>query len=264
MKNNFTLLVSPQKLLICLILCLNLASFVSAQTNEKPKPLPYFAGTVGVNNNGISIVPSFSLGKPAVQFILTMGKNRFSIDPDLRFSLAGKPWSFLFWGRYQWIRREKFKFSTGAHLGLNYKTSVFPINGDTSAYTVARRYLAGEFFPRFALTKKITVGTYYLYSHGLDAGTIRNTHFITLFTHFSNLNLSKKYFLSLSPQLYYLKLDQNDGYYLTSSFTIGRKNFPLSISAILNKVIKTHIAGKNLVWNVSLVYSFHKNYTESK
>ena len=72
---------------------------------DSSKTIRHFSGSVAVTNNGISIVPSFSLGKPAVAFNFSMGKNRFSFEPDLRFSLAGKPWSFLFWSRYHLIKK---------------------------------------------------------------------------------------------------------------------------------------------------------------
>ena len=71
--------------------------------------------------------------------------------------------------------------------------------------------------------------------------------------------------MKVNPQLYYLKLDAQDGFYYTSSFTVAKKNFPLSVSAIINKEIKSNIKGsKNLIWNVSLVYAFNKNYVSHK
>jgi len=151
--------------------------------------------------------------------------------------------------------------NTGAHLGLNFKTSVLPLNGDSTEITVARRYLAGELFPRFLLSKNISVGIYYLVSHGLDPGTIRNTNFLTLNFGFSNIKLSDQFFMRIYPQFYYLKLDAQDGFYFTSAFTIAKKNFPLFISAIINKTITSNITGnKNFVWNPSLNYSFFKKY----
>jgi hypothetical protein len=71
--------------------------------------------------------------------------------------------------------------------------------------------------------------------------------------------------MKLNPQIYYLKLDRQDGFYFTSSLTLAKKNFPLIIQSTINKIIDTHIAGsKNILWNVSLVYSFNKNYVSRK
>lgn len=244
---------------------LHLTHFSFSQTADSAKVVSTFSGALSATNNGISIVPSFSLDKPAAIFMLSMARKRFSFDPDLRFSLAGKPWSFLFGGRYKIVTTDKFQMNVGTHLGLNYRTAVLPINGDTGETTITRRYLAGELFPRYTLTKHIGVGIYYLYSHGLDAGTIGNTHFLAFHTNFSNLKLSKQFSLKVNPQLYYLKLDDEDGVFVTSTFTLAKKNFPLSLSAIINKTIRTHITGsKNFIWNVSLVYTFHKKYVENK
>ena len=69
--------------------------------------------------------------------------------------------------------------------------------------------------------------------------------------------------MKVNPQFYYLKLDDEDGFYFTSSMTLVKKNFPLSVSAIINKVIQTNItASENFVWNASLVYSFNKKYSK--
>lgn len=253
-----------QKTTISLVIILLMRTHVSfSQKADSAKSIRYFSGSVSVTNNGISIVPSFSLGKPAAIFNLSMGKNRFSFEQDLRFSLAGKPWSFLFWGRYKLVNNDRFQMSAGTHLGLNFKTSVLPINRDSSEVTVTRRYLAGELFPRYLLTKNTSIGIYYLYSHGIDAGTIKHTNFLTLNTNFSNIKLSDQFFMKVNPQFYYLKLDDEDGFYFTSSMTLVKKNFPLSVSAIINKVIQTNItASENFVWNASLVYSFNKKYSK--
>ena len=234
-----------------------------SQKADSTKRTSYVFGSLSVTNNGISIVPSFSLGKPAFVFIGGIGKNRFSFEPDIRFSLAGKPWSFIFWARYSVIAKEKFQMSAGSHLGLNFITSVMPINGDSSETTVARRYLAADLSPRYLITKNIAVGIYYLYSHGLDAGTIKNTNFITLNANFANIRLSNQFFMRINPQFFYLKLDAEDGFYITSSFTLAKKNFPLYVSSVINKTINSNITGnKNFTWNMSLTYFFYNKYSK--
>ena len=68
--------------------------------------------------------------------------------------------------------------------------------------------------------------------------------------------LTEDYFLNISPSVYYLKLDQNDGFYTTATVNFKNKDFPLSLQTIFNQRIKSNIISDNLVWNVSLVYSF--------
>jgi hypothetical protein len=248
-------------LLVFVLLLLAHSTF--SQKTDSTKSITHVSGSVSVTNNGISIVPTFSLDKPAAIFILSARKNRFSFDPDLRFSLSGKPWGFLFWARYKLSDNDKFQMSAGTHLGLNYRGTVLPINGDSSEVNIVRRYLAAELFPRVSLTKNISVGIYYLYSHGLDEGTIGNTHFVTFNANFSNIKLSDQFFIHVNPQFYYLKLDAEDGIFLTSTLTMAKKNFPFSISATINKRIESNITGsKNFIWNTSLVYSFSKKYVK--
>ena len=91
---------------------------------------------------------------------------------------------------------------------------------------------------------------------GLD-NTAKTSNFLTFNTVLSNIKLTKNYYLKIIPQVYYLKMDKDDGYYATSSFTLSNKNYPFSLSSIINKVIKTEISGsKSFNWNLSLIYSF--------
>ena len=91
---------------------------------------------------------------------------------------------------------------------------------------------------------------------GLD-NTAKTSNFLTFNAILSNVKLTKNYYLRIIPQVYYLKMDEKDGYYVTSSFTLSNKNHPFSLSSIINKVIKTEMSGsKNFNWNLSLIYSF--------
>lgn len=250
---------TKQRFLLFILTTASLSCF--PQAKDSAKSVLYFSGAITVTNNGISIVPSFSLDKPAAQFNLALGKKRLSFEPDIRFSLAGKPWSMLFWGRYKVVTSSKFNMNVGTHLGLNFTTSPQLINGDTSTTTVTRRYLAGELYPRISLAKNISAGIYYLFSHGLDAGTIGTTHYITLNIDFSNIKITDQFFIRLNPQFYYLKLDAQGGFYYTSTLILAKNNFPVYVSSTINKIINTTITGsKNPLWNISLVYSFSRNY----
>ena len=58
-------------------------------------------GAITVTNKGISLIPSFTLGKPATLIDLVTRKAELSFEPQFRVGLDGKPWSFVFWGRYR-------------------------------------------------------------------------------------------------------------------------------------------------------------------
>jgi hypothetical protein len=245
--------------IVVLILFSTFSQFSFSQKVDSTKPPFHFAGAVLITNNGISLIPTFSLNKPAVLFNLSMGKGRLSFEPDLRFSLEGKPWTFLFWWRYR-IRKDKLLISLGAHPAMNFKTEV---SSDGNEMIVTRRFLAGELSPNYLITRNVSLGMYYLYSHGFDKGAPANTHFLTLNSNISNIRLTGQFFMRVSPQFYYLKQDSHDGFYFTATVTLAKRNFPISISSIMNKTIETQIvASKDFVWNISLIYSFSKNYVE--
>jgi hypothetical protein len=247
------------------LLLLSISHFVNSQSAENTQPvIKHFGGAVTVTNNGISFIPSFNLGKPAAIFDLSMGGKKLSFEPQFRFALEGKPWSILFWWRYKLLNTDRFQISLGAHPALSFRNNTFIVDGVSKEYITVNRYLAGEFAPNYSISKNIGVGIYYLYSYCLDIYAARNTNFISGRINFSNIRLTKQYFLKFNPQAYYLKMDDNDGYYFSSSLTLVRKNFPLTVSSIINKAIKTEIPGKDFLWNVSLIYSFNNKYVKAQ
>ena len=214
------------------------------------------SGAVTITNNGISTVPSFTLGKPAAIFDVSVARSGFSLDPQIKYGLNGKPWSFIFWGRYKLVDGEKFRMTIGGHPAVNFRTTTVSINQTQREVLVARRFLAGELYPSYSLSKNANIGAYYLYSRGFEQDVARNTHFISVRSNLSKGLLSDRYFAQLSPQAYYLKADDPDGFYVYSGLTIGRRNSPLSFGAAVNKVVQTRVPGsEDFLWNVSLTYS---------
>lgn len=214
-------------------------------------------GTINVTNNGISIIPTFSLGKPAAILNFSVGTSRLTFEPEFRVSLEGKPWSFVFWGRYKAFKSEKFSLNIGAHPAFVFKT--IPLTNDvvTSDYIITQRYVGTEVVPTYHFTKDISIGMYYLYSHGIDNGTIKNTNFVTLNGVFSNIKISNSLRMKISPQVYYLHMNEDGGFYTSTNFTVSKVNNPISVAMFFNKVINTDIiASKDFVWNATLTYGF--------
>ncbi|NJO25870.1 MAG: hypothetical protein HC867_09115 [Bacteroidia bacterium] len=115
--------------------------------------------------------------------------------------------------------------------------------------------------PAWFVNNDINISIYYQYGRALEKELARNTNFISLRSSFSNITLSKKIFLRLNPQVYYLKMDAKDGFYINSGLTFGLRNFPVSVSSLVNKAIQTDIAGKKFDWNISLVYSLNASFS---
>ena len=102
---------------------------------------------------------------------------------------------------------------------------------------------------------------YYLYSHGIEKDITQNTHYLAFRINFSNSKLSDKVFMKFYPSVYYLNMDKKDGFYFNATLTLAMRNFPLSVSSLINKTIQTEIpVGDDFLWNVSLIYTFNKKY----
>jgi hypothetical protein len=207
------------------------------------------------------VIPSFSLGKPALMFELSMGGEKLSFDPQFRFAMEGKPWSFVFWGRYQMIQNQKFQLRIGAHPAFIFSTPTYYKDGNPVEVLKASRFAAVEVAPSFQITKNISLKPYYLVGHGFDPG-IRNSHYLALTSSFSNLGISEHVHGSIAPQVFYLKMDKLNGYYFASNFSLSHDKSPVSLAAMINKKLKSEIASKDFLWNLSLVYTFNKKYVE--
>ena len=211
---------------------------------------------MSVTNKGISGFPAFTLGKPAGTLDVWIRRGGFSVNPQFRFGLDGTPWSFLFLGRYRLLDGERLRVTVGAHPALFFRTATVSLNGVVRDVVVAEHFAGGELFPSYALSRNVSVGTYYSYSHGLDADVTRHTHFVAARAGLANLKLLARFVARLDPQVYYLRMDDRDGTYLNSRVTVGKRDLPVSIAGIVNRPIRTDIPGGGaLLWNVSLNYA---------
>ena len=235
--------------------------FAQSQTADSTKQeTGFFSGAVTVTSKGLSTFPNLTLGKPAAILDLSMGSKKFRFEPIFRFALEGKPWSFIFWCRYELMNSDKFQFKIGMHPAYSFKTITVTQDGTTKEILRAQQYLAGELTPVFKVGKNISLGPYYIYARGLEKDIVRNSNFVSFRVNFSNINLSEKYFMRLMAQAYYLKLDADDGFYVNTTFSLNRRNFPFSVSSTMNKTFESTIPGDDFLWNVNLTYSFNKKY----
>jgi hypothetical protein len=148
--------------------------------------------------------------------------------------------------------------NAGAHPAMNFIVTADSAKKSSKSVILTQQFLAGELVPCYTLSKKISVGMYYLYGHGLQQNGPRNVHFVTVNSNFSNIKIARQLLLQWKPQFYYLNIDKKDGLYFTSTATILKRNFPLSLQSTINKTIKSNIPrDKNFVWNITLFYALN-------
>ena len=73
---------------------------ISYGQQDSIKTISSFNGSIGITNNGFSIVPTFSLNSPAAIMNFTWRKNRFSFNPDIRLIPDLSKGGLISWFRY--------------------------------------------------------------------------------------------------------------------------------------------------------------------
>jgi len=244
---------------ICLVMGMSFFALGEEAVGDSVQTTYHISGAASATNNGISLLPMFTLGKPAAIFDLSVGNERLAFEPQFRFSLEGKPWSFIFWFRYKAVNTSRFRFQVGAHPSVAFRTfNLFDAQGRSVSMLGHQQYIATEWIPTYVVNKHLTLGIYYLYSHGFTEGSTNNTHFFTLNAGISNIRVAKNAYLRFNPQIYVLKMDDRKGYYFTETLTLSSPRTPFSVSSVINKKLNSEIPGDDIVWNLSLIYSFNK------
>ena len=230
----------------------------SSDTTSKPLNIN---GNIGLTNNGISIIPTFSLNAPAALFNFSIGKNRLSFDPDIRVTLDGRKGGMLFWFRYKFIQDKKFMLSGGVHPAYNFALRTITEGTKSWDITQARRFVAWEIAPTFIASKHLSFTPYILHGMGLQKDGPMSTYFLALNTNLSNLDLGNRLKFSWTPQFYYLYMDRKEGFYMANNLRISHDKSPLALSSVMNTELKSNITGsKKFAWNIILTYSFRHQY----
>jgi hypothetical protein len=234
---------------------------VFSQQIDSIQKVTTFSGSLGITNNGFSIVPSFSLNKPAIVALLSWKKNKFSIDPDVRLTFDAKKGGILLWFRYHAIEGDKFRLRVGAHPALNFQLREITDNsGAPLEITQMRRFLAWEFNPSYQITKNWGIGLYYLQGNGMQKDGPQTTHFVNLNTSISKIKLGTNIRLTLLPAIYYLYLDDFTGTYFTGTAILAHTKLPFTVQSSINKTFDSNLPGnKDYIWNVQINYNFRKN-----
>lgn len=230
---------------------------------DKTSGISHFSGNVSVTNNGLSLIPAFSLNRPAAIFELSFGGERLSFDPEMRFALDGQPWWFIFWWRYKIIKSDKFKLHIGAHPAFIFEnTLVDDCTGTMIESMEAKRFFASEISPSYSFNENNKVTFLYLQGRSLGKVPFALNQFVAFGTLHTNVRLSEKFFLNARPQLFYLKMNEKDGYFASASLLLGKKDFPISLGSIISKKIISEIEVDNWIWNISLIYSFNNEFVK--
>jgi len=212
------------------------------------------------NTNGFTPIPTFSLGRPALITNFYITKKRFSFDPQVLLSWDGKPWIVSYQFRYMAMAKKKFILRTGFSTGLSFNTLSVTNNNITTDLMTSNRFGNLEILSNYKVSKRFSIGTYYIVGQYLEKNLPGYINFLALHTSFSKLKLSKHIVGNFSPMVYYLNQIGFDGFYTSGTVSVAHDEYPFSLSFQYNQPIKTNIVpDTGFIWNLSLAYNFRKD-----
>lgn len=224
-----------------------------------------FSGSLGLTNNGFSIVPSFSLNSPALLAQLSWRKNKFGIEPDMRLTPDLRKGSMIFWLRYYPIQKNNFSLRMGIHPSFLLQTREIMDNGIPTQITQTRRFIAWEMAPNYQVNKYWGIGVYYLQGNALQKDGPQTTHFVNLYTSISNINIGREFRLKLIPAVFYLNLDGFSGTYFTGTVNVSHTKLPFALQSMVNQTFSSDLPGnEDFIWNISIHYNFSKKLVRVK
>ena len=244
---------------IFLVALIFISSFSFGQVSDSTQNTSSFSGSVGLTNNGFSIVPSFSLNSPAFLFSGAFQKKRFSFEPDFRIAVDAKNGGLLWWFRYRLVQKKNFGLRTGVHPALTIIKRQVTENGKTSEISELLRFAAFEVVPSYQINKHFGLSAMYLHGNALQSHGPQVTRVLFLNTSITGIGLSDNLNLFAFPSLYYLNTDGYTGSYFTGTVGVGHKKLPLSLQSTINQTLKSNVPGnKNFMWNITVNYNFQR------
>ena len=208
--------------------------------------------TFSLNSNGISSIPAFSLGKPAVMASVSLAKNRFSYDPTLAYGLDFKGWFIDSWLHYRLIDKPHFEFRPG----FNFSTFFSDYKYQDETIRLAQRYFTIEFtgIYKFTSNSSLTVG--YWNDRGQDKGTLLG-HFFNLVGERSNIRIGKNVLLTVDLQIFYIDYEgANDGLFLSPKITAALRDKPFTLFFQPIQALESNITPfPGFRWNLGLAYA---------
>ena len=236
------------------------SSSLFAQTPDSTNSVTNFSGSVGITNNGFSIIPTFSLNSPALITQLSWRKKRFSFDPDVRLVPDATKGGVLLWFRYRLVEHKKFSLRVGTHPAFTLIRRPETVSGQTKQITEMLRFGAFEVVPSYQINKNFGLGTMYLQGHGFQKHGPQLTRVLFLNTSITDIGLSKNLRFNLFPSVFFLYTHGYRGDYLTITGVLAHKKLPFTLQSTINQTFSSNIPeNQNFMWNVMVAYNFSKN-----
>lgn len=241
------------RVIACTFLIFTVSSLFASETSDSTGTDLKAGFNINLNSNGISSIPAFSLGKPAIIASIGLAKGRFSIDPVLAYGLNAKPWFFDSWLHYMIVDRPVFKLRTGVNFSMYFSDYKLP----DEEILKSERYRAYELAAFYYFSAKTSLSLLYWNDNGIEPGTISG-HYISLSGERSDIGFGEHGLFSVNFQVFYIGYDgKNDGLFVSSKISFMAKDLPFSVFIQATQAIKSNISPfPGFKWNLGLAYTF--------
>lgn len=235
-----------------------IAAFIASACACQQRDSVIFSSDIGLYNNGISPIPSFSLGKPSINTVSSVAVGRFSFDPIFDFSTEFKPWVDAFWFHYKIINSKIFNLALG--IANSYSSSVenILIDGVANTQINSHSYFNTDFGSSYNVSRKVTLNMYYLYVQSLERSGPGVFHYLSAGPNFTNIALTKKLSFDTSTQVYFLAINRQPYYSFNLISVFRLDKFPVALTNLINLPLKTSPNGTGFLWNVGIIKEFSK------
>jgi hypothetical protein len=239
--------------LICCISNVSLANSLLDSTVARVPVPTLIKGNLQLTNNGISPVPYFTLGEPALLTNLYLTKGRLSFSPEFNFDLKAKPWSFNTWLRYDLIRTKRYNFYLGSNFSIIFKRLDSKIFKEDLQ---AQRYQMLDIMMTYKIDQKKMLSFYYWKTSTLDHLGITSSHFVMLALQIDNLLKSENTVILFRPSVFVINNTLPfSGLFMSQITKISTKKFPLSFSLQTVETLQSSEQAK-FNWNVGVNVPF--------
>jgi len=242
--------------LITFMLCFGFSKAVMAVeiADSTRKFIPtLIKGNLQLTNNGISPVPYFTLGEPALLTNLYITKGRFSFTPAFNFDLKAKPWSFNTWMHFRVIQSKRFNLYIGSNFSTTFKRR------DPTLFKEdlqAQRYQMSEINITYKIDQNKTLNFFYWKTTTLDNLGVSSSHFVSLTIQFENLLKNGNSVLSFNPSVFVIDNTLPfSGLFMSQITKFSTKKIPLIFSFQAVETLQSSVGGK-FNWNVGVNVPF--------
>ena len=242
------------KLSICLIFFFISEILFSQENTDTTRNKLKASCVFSINSNGISSIPAFSLGDPAIMVAVGLAKGRFSFDPVLAYDLEMKPWFFDSWVHYLIINKPAFKLRTGINFSMYFSDLLLP---DDEIVLQGQRYWAFELAGIYNFNPKTSLTVLVWNDRGQDPGTITGLY-ASIAIDRSDIPVGKRVLLAGSLQIFNIAYDgNNDGLFISPRIAVSDKKVPVSVFFQAIQPVTTNISPyPGFKWNLGASYSF--------